>query len=224
MNPDKNEWPLATSPPFSEGCWGLGCGTCVGGMRPRWTAVEKRWKGSFNMLVRHLPGLLTTVTAKWLTHTDLLLTWKLLTRTLASHADFDALSQPTVLTLVSVMLIDGAVARSSASVAEVTANAAFEKRLAAFTGKHTVVLSRGLVTTNCAFHLLYIFFRRFLHRFGLLRAPCCWDWNHGHTTRQIRTTDIIINPTVSGASRERERIVLPWLISQRRGNITRGNN
>lgn len=105
---------------------------------------------------------------------------------LASHADFDALSQPTVLTLVSVMLIDGAVARSSTSVAEVAANAAFEKRLAAFTGKHAVVLSRGLVTADCAFHLLYIFFGRLLHRFGLLRAPCCRDWNHGHTTRQIR--------------------------------------
>ncbi len=56
MNPDKNEWPLVTSPPLSAECWGLGWGTCVGGMRPRWTAVEKRWKGSFNMLLRHLRG------------------------------------------------------------------------------------------------------------------------------------------------------------------------
>lgn len=114
--------------------------------------------------------------------TDLLLKRKFLTRTLASHADLDAFSQPAILTLVSMMLINGAIPRCSTSVAEVTANAALEKRLAALTGKHSIMLSRGLVATNCAFHMLHIFFRRFLYRFSLFRAPCR-NGNHGHTTR-----------------------------------------
>lgn len=59
---------------------------------------------------------------------------------LASHADFDAFSQSTELALVTVMLIDGAIARGSTSVAEVAANAALEERLTPFTGENSVVL------------------------------------------------------------------------------------
>lgn len=38
MNPERNECPFVTSAPFNAECCGLGWGTCVGGMRPRWTA------------------------------------------------------------------------------------------------------------------------------------------------------------------------------------------
>ena len=41
IKPDRNEWPFETSLPFNAECWGLGCGTCVGGIRPLWTAVGK---------------------------------------------------------------------------------------------------------------------------------------------------------------------------------------
>ena len=180
MNPERNECPFVTSAPFNAECCGLGWGTCVGGMRPRWTAVVKRWKGSFNMLLMHLQQVLTTIVK--VTLTDLLLIWKFLTRTLASHADLDAFSQPAILTLISMMLINGAIPRCSTSVAEVTANAALEKRLTSLTGKHSIMFSRGLVATNCALYLLHIFFRRLLNRFGLLRAPG-WNRDHGHTTR-----------------------------------------
>lgn len=123
------------------------------------------------------------------------------------------------------MLIDGTIPRSTTSVAEVTTNAAFEKRLAPFTGKHSIVLARWLVTANCTFNLLYIFLRWLLYRFGLFRAPC-WNWNHGHSTGQISTTDIIINPTVSVAASRGDSAsgaVLPWLInrSEARDHCTR---
>lgn len=89
MNFDKNEWLLVILLLFSEGCWGFGCGICVGGMWFCWMVVEKRWKGLFNMLVRYLLGLFIIVIVKWLMYMDLLLMWKFFICIFVFYVDFD---------------------------------------------------------------------------------------------------------------------------------------
>lgn len=167
MNPERNEWPLATSP-FTV-AWGVdGCGTCVGGMRPLCTAVEKGEKvhSTYNLLQ----------ISKW---------YKLILavshHTFSSHADLHTLLKPTVLTLVAVMLVDRTIPRSSASVREISSHASLEERLASLTCKHPVVLAWWLVATNWTFDLT-----SFLRRLLLLRFGCFTPRLSGHDGHRIK--------------------------------------
>lgn len=129
------------------------------------TSLDGCWdkvKGFIQQVARAATGYLRATYYRTLKNIDLvLLKWKFLTRTLASHADLYTLSQSTVLTLVAVMLIYRAVPRCTTSVAEVPTDATLEERLAPLAGKYSIVFSRRLVAANCALHLLHIFFRRF---------------------------------------------------------------
>lgn len=181
-----------------------------------WTRLwDLRWRDATPLygcwekvkrFIQHVTHALTVNTSLLASepHGFIIVKFKFLTRTLASHADFDALPQPTVLALVAVMLIYGTIARSPASVAEVTPNTAFEERLAPLTGEHSIVFPWRFVAANRALDLLHIFFRRFFQRFCLLRAPGLRR-NHCHTKRQIRTVDIITIQQLA-LFRERARV------------------
>ena len=72
--------------------------------------------------------------------------------TFSSHADLEALLEPTILALVPVMLVDGAVATAATCVCEVTADRSLEEALASLASELSIVLAARLVTTNDAFH------------------------------------------------------------------------
>ena len=72
---------------------------------------------------------------------------------LLAHAHPEALLEPTVLTLVPVVLINLTVTVGPAGVAEIAADAALEETLAALAGEHAVMLSTGLVPAHHAVHL-----------------------------------------------------------------------
>jgi len=71
-------------------------------------------------------------------------------RTFSSHADLEAFLEPTVLALVAVVLVDGAVATAATRVGEVAADRALEEALAALARQHAVVLPRTLVAAHDA--------------------------------------------------------------------------
>lgn len=79
--------------------------------------------------------------------------------TLSSHAHFETFLEPTVLALVSVVLVDGAVPVSPAGVGEVPSDAPLEEALTPFASKLAVVLATGLVPADHAFDLLAPFVR-----------------------------------------------------------------
>ena len=71
-------------------------------------------------------------------------------RTFAFHAGLEALAEAAVLTLVAVMLVDGAGARRTARVGEVAAHRALEEALASLARVLPVMLARALVSTDHA--------------------------------------------------------------------------
>ena len=85
---------------------------------------------------------------------------KVIVRTFSSHAHLETLLQPAVLTLIPVMLVDGAVPVPSAGVAKIPAHATFEERFTPLARKLPVVLSRTLVTTYDALDVVRLHLRR----------------------------------------------------------------
>lgn len=73
--------------------------------------------------------------------------------TFPSHAALEAFLQPTILTLVAVVLVYGAVPRPSARVGQVPPHWALEEALAALAGELSIVLARAFVPTH---HTLYV--------------------------------------------------------------------
>jgi hypothetical protein len=72
--------------------------------------------------------------------------------TFSSHANFEALLESTVLTLVAVVLVDRAAAASSTRIGEIAAHGSLEEALASFTGELAVVFTTGLVTAHDTLH------------------------------------------------------------------------
>lgn len=73
--------------------------------------------------------------------------------TFSPHADFEALLQPAVLTLVPVVLVDGAVSVPPAGVSEVPPHRTLKEAFASLAGELTVMLPTGLVPTHHAVHV-----------------------------------------------------------------------
>lgn len=73
--------------------------------------------------------------------------------TFSPHADFQALLQPTVLALVPVVLVDGAVSVPPAGVGEVSSHWALKEAFASLAGELTVMLPTGLVPAHHAVHV-----------------------------------------------------------------------
>jgi len=69
-------------------------------------------------------------------------------RTFASHAGLETLLEATVLALVAVVLVDGAVAISAARIGEVATHGALEEALAALARELPVVLPGALVPAD----------------------------------------------------------------------------
>lgn len=67
------------------------------------------------------------------------------------HSHFQTLLEPTVLTLVAVMLVDGTVPTATTGVCQVPTDASFEETLATFAGELAVMLTGALVSADDAF-------------------------------------------------------------------------
>lgn len=73
--------------------------------------------------------------------------------TFSPHADFEALLQPAVLTLVPVVLVDGTVSIPPAGVSQVPPHRALEEALASLAGELAVMLPAGLVPAHHTVHV-----------------------------------------------------------------------
>jgi len=70
--------------------------------------------------------------------------------TFSPHADLDALFEATVLTLVTMVLVDGTVPTAAARVSQVSTDRALEEALAAFARQHSVVLAGAFISADDA--------------------------------------------------------------------------
>lgn len=88
----------------------------------------------------------------------------------ASHSRLDALLEATVLALIAMMLVDGAVAITATGVREIPSDASFEEALASFAGELSVVLPGALVSADDTLdvQLLRIGMRRLMVHLMLL--------------------------------------------------------
>lgn len=167
INPERYEWPLDPSP-FTPGWFVFACGTtCVGGIRPRCTAVEPKGErvhstnNQFHVDTRtDTLGLQTNIQAPASAERF----WRGNSLTFTSHSNLETLFQTTVLALVSMVLVNGTVPRSTTCVGQVAADTTLEERLAPFTCENPVVFPRRLVPTNSTLDLS-IFLRRVLLAF-----------------------------------------------------------
>jgi len=73
-------------------------------------------------------------------------------RTFAFHADLETFLEATVLTLITMMLVNGTVSTGAASVRQVSPDRSLEEALAAFARQLAVVLAGTLVAAHHAFH------------------------------------------------------------------------
>jgi len=71
-------------------------------------------------------------------------------RTFSPHADFETFLEAAVLTLVAMVLVDGAVAAAAARVRQVSTDRALKEALAALARELAVVLSGALVAADDA--------------------------------------------------------------------------
>jgi hypothetical protein len=67
------------------------------------------------------------------------------------HADLETFLEPTVLTLVAVMLVDRTVATAATCVRQVAANGPLEETLASFARELSVMFPRTLVAADDTF-------------------------------------------------------------------------
>lgn len=72
----------------------------------------------------------------------------------SSHSHLQALLKPTVLALITVMLVYRTVSAASTRVRQVPSHASFEEAFAPFACELSVVLATGLVTANNALDVL----------------------------------------------------------------------
>lgn len=99
--------------------------------------------------------------------------------TIFVHADIDTLGEPAGAALVPVRLVNhaGAGAARLARVPSVSAHGPLEESRAAVAGEHTVVLTRGVVATHGAWHVVEDTTCRDINlsiNLIITRQPTCW--------------------------------------------------
>ncbi len=107
--------------------------------------------GKFFHLVTLLPGPIVNQGPPW--HKNLSNIRTPIGRTFPSHAHFETLLESTILTLVSVVLVNGTTPVAPAGVGQVSSHGSLEEGLAPLAGKLSVVLSTGLVPTHNTLNL-----------------------------------------------------------------------
>lgn len=150
------------------------CCTCVGGIRPRCTAVEPKGE-KVHSTNNRFPVRYYLQQSYYKFNVNNF--WRGNSLTFTAHSYFEAFFQPAVLTLIPVMLINWTVSRCSARIRKITTNTTLEERLATFTSENSVMFSRGLVPTHSTFYLTVLFCRVFLSLCCL--SPCLCG-NDGH--------------------------------------------
>ena len=76
-----------------------------------------------------------------------------MSHTFSSHPHLQTFLEPAVLTLIPVMLVDGAGAVASAGVGQVPPHGSLEETFTTFAGKLSVMFARTFIRTHYTFNL-----------------------------------------------------------------------